>query len=225
MIELVVFDWDGVIRDSDRLQAEAEQVTARQITEESELDLDIDEVDWTKYKGWGRVKIAADLFGVLPTSDLAETYRESVVDTTVEIMGEHNLNPVKGALPFIDYMRFRVGNMAVATSSNRRILEPSTQLFGLQDYFRETVAHRECLDDKPKPGQYREVMRRLDVKPQNTLVIEDSASGITSGRYSGALVLAIATTKSPEYLRASTDANLVAESFKHATHILQPFLS
>ena len=60
--------------------------------------------------------------------------------------------------------------------------------------------------------------------PEHTLVIEDSGSGISAGRYAGAKVLAIATTKPVEYLRTKTGANLVAENFKDAAQILQPYL-
>lgn len=82
----------------------------------------------------------------------------------------------------------------------------------------------ECKDDKPKPGPFIEVMRRMGADPVRTLVIEDSGNGITAGHYSGAVVLGVATTKSTEYLCTKTGAHLVAEDFKHATRVLQPYL-
>lgn len=224
MIEAVIFDWDGVVSDSADLQVEAEQTAAQGLAEERGLELDITKFDWAGFEGWGRVKIAASLFDVEPTHELAETYRNQVADASVDIINEGKLSPIKGVMSFSDYMRVRVGPLAVATSCNRKILDPSITLFGLESHFVTTVANREGLDDKPKPGPYREVMRRLQVAPERTLVVEDSASGITAGRYAGAMVLGIATTKSSEYLRASTDAQMVAEDFKHAAHLLQPYL-
>lgn len=224
MIEAAIFDWDGVVSDSDKLSAEAEQITAVSYAAELGVELDLSTIEWSKFQGMARVKIAAALFEVSPDSELAERYRESVVDTTVEIIGPHNLSVVDGVRPFLDYMQRRTGSLSVATSSNRRILDPSIELFGIRGYFRETVAHRECLDDKPKPGQYLEVMRRLNIENRRTLVIEDSASGITAARHAGAIVLAIATTKSVEYLRKSTSAHLVAKDYEHAAHLLQPYL-
>ena len=223
-IEAVIFDWDGVVSDSAGLQVEAEQVAAQALAEERGIELDVASIDWTAFEGWGRVKIAASLFNVEPTAALAETYRNQVVDASVSIINEGKLSPVEGVLSFFDYMRMRVGPLAVATSSNRKILDPSIALFGLGNHILTTVAHRECVDDKPKPGPYIEAMRRLHVAPERTLVVEDSASGITAGRCAGAMVLGIATTKSAEYLRTSTDAQLVAEDFKQAANLLQSYL-
>lgn len=224
MIELAIFDWDGVVADSDALAVEAEQVAARAMAEELGAELEMESIDWTEFQGWGRVKIAAALFGVESTDEIAESYREAVVETTVDIMGEHNLSPVEDALQFLGYMQRRVGNLAVATSSNRRILDPSIELFGLQGHFRHTIAHRECIDDKPLPGPYREVMNRFNVAPEHTVIFEDSRSGITAARHSGGLTVALPTTQTYEFLRASTGAHLVADNCKHAAHLLQPQL-
>ncbi|MDB5170399.1 MAG: haloacid dehalogenase superfamily enzyme subfamily [Candidatus Saccharibacteria bacterium] len=227
MIEAIAFDWDGVIGDSARVQVQAEKNAATTMAEALGVELDIDVIDWEKrFPGWGRVKIAAELFDVDPKDEIAENYREQVVGETVKIIDKDTLTPVIGVKDFLDYTKFRVGNLAVATSSNRLILDPSIELFNMGDYFRETVAHRECKDDKPKPGQYLEVARRLNIEPRNLLVIEDSPSGIESGRYAGALVLAVAvaSTKSAEYLRTKTDAHMVASDYEHARYLLQPHM-
>jgi HAD superfamily hydrolase (TIGR01509 family) len=224
MIKAVLYDWDGVASDSGPISVKSEQIAANDIAEELGLELDTASTDWGQFQGMGRVNIAASLFDIKPTDDLAETYRERVIDTTVEIMGPHNLSPIPGIRAFLDFMKQRGPSQGVATSSNRRILDPSIKLFDMQDYFRETVAHREAKDDKPKPGQYLELMRRFNIQPEEALVIEDSPGGITAGRMAGALVLAIATTKPYEYLRASTGAHLVAGDFQHAAHLLQPHL-
>lgn len=224
MIEAILFDWDGVVSDSDGLSEEAEQISAVNLAAQIGMESDIASTDWAQFRGWPRVKIAATLFNIDKNHELTETYRQKVVDTSVEIMGPHNLRPIEGVEPFLNYTQRHIGVLGVATSSNRRILDPSIQLFGLTNYFRETLAHRECREDKPQPDQYLELMRRFNVDPKRTLVIEDSPSGITAGRYSGALVLAIATTNTEGYLRRSTDAHLVAKDYKHAVHLLAPYM-
>jgi HAD superfamily hydrolase (TIGR01509 family) len=216
-IDAIIFDWDMVLCDSADLQIAAEQQTA------TEMGVDIAAIEWSKFKGWGRTLIAAEIFDD-KRPEVGEEYRERVVDTTCNILEEQNLQPINGAVEFLDYMRWRVGKLAVATSSNRRIYDASIVHFDMQDYFRTSVAHRECIDSKPKPGPYIEVMRRLNVSPENTLVVEDSHSGIDAGRYAWAKVLAIPTTLPEEELRTTSGAQLVAEDFQHAVHLLQPYL-
>jgi beta-phosphoglucomutase-like phosphatase (HAD superfamily) len=115
--------------------------------------------------------------------------------------------------------------LGLATASNRKIYRRYCELNEM-DHFppQYIVAHGECKDDKPKPGPFLEVMRRMDVKPERTLIIEDSGSGITAGRYAGAIVLGLATTKSTEYLQTKTGAQIVAEDFKDATRLIQDLL-
>jgi HAD superfamily hydrolase (TIGR01509 family) len=216
-IEAIIFDWDMVLCDSADLQVAAEQQTA------TEMGVDIAAFEWSKFKGWGRTLIAAEVFDD-KSPEIGKEYRERVVDTTCNILEEQNLQPIDGTVEFLDYMRWRVGKLAVATSSNRRIYDASVSHFGMQDYFRTSAAHFECIDNKPKPGPYIEVMHRLDVRPENTLIIEDSHSGINAGRYAQAKVLAIPTTLPEEELRATSGAQLVAEDFPHAVHLLQPYL-
>jgi beta-phosphoglucomutase-like phosphatase (HAD superfamily) len=224
MIEAVIFDVDGVVVDSDKLQVEAEQKTAKILAEELAIELDFDNIDWSHYQGWGRTKIAKALFGDQTSDAVCEDYRERVVDCTIEIANIENLSAIKDINKFMDFLVVRGILIGAATSSNRRIYEKYTELADMER-IRTSVAHFECIDNKPKPGPYREVMRRLGTEPSKTLIIEDSPSSINGARYSGATVLGLASIRKPvEVLRDTTDAHLVAEDFKHAAHLLQRYL-
>jgi HAD superfamily hydrolase (TIGR01509 family) len=224
-IEAVFFDCDGIVLDSDGLQAVAEQETAGAFAAMYGLDYDPDSVDWDGMRGWARKKIAAALFGVEADSELAEAFRLAVVDTTVDIMCADNLSLIPGFAPFVGHVVARGCQVGLATSSHRDIYTRYGEVHPI-DHFppHYIVAYGECVDDKPKAGPYRELMKRAGVAPQNTLVVEDSSTGITSGRYAGAQVLALSTTKPADYLRSQTDAQLVAASYPQAAQMLQPFL-
>ena len=56
---------------------------------------------------------------------------------------------------------------------------------------------------KPFPDPYLEGARRCNVKPENSLVIEDAPSGIQSGRAAGAKTLAVCTSHSRKQLLES----------------------
>lgn len=223
-VEAVIFDCDGVVVDSQNLQTQAEQRTAQSFSEMHGLPYDPNSIDWASMEGWGRTKIAAKIFGIEADSEVAEEFREAVVDTTVEIACNENLRLVDGVDSFMDFMRLKGVTLGLATSSNRRIYQQYCVVSRI-DYFRPefVVAHREAVDSKPKPGPYLEVMKRMDVDPRRTLVIEDSSSGIAAGRYAGAIVLGLATSKSEDYLM-ETDAHIVAGDFEEAARLLQPLL-
>lgn len=81
-IEAVIFDCDGIVLDSDRLQREAEQQTAGEFAKEHDLSFDPDAVEWESMQGWARRKIAAKIFGVSADSETADAFRLAVVEKT-----------------------------------------------------------------------------------------------------------------------------------------------
>lgn len=224
MIEAVVFDWDGTVADSAKLQVECEIQQAKTIAAELGVQLEANAQDWNRFRGWGRANIAAELFGLTPQDPISQRYRLSVIDSMVETMGPHNLTLTDRVLHFISLLRRRSCPRAVATSSNRIVLDASLSFLGLEDEFQTTVAWMEGLDDKPSPGPYNEAVRRLDLNAPRTLAIEDSATGITAARRAGMLVMGVATTSSVKYLQTHTSAHLVAENFEHAAYLLEPLL-
>jgi HAD superfamily hydrolase (TIGR01509 family) len=225
MIEAVVFDIDGVVVDSDRVQSDSQRQVALAMAEELGVELDDENIDWDGLVGPGRTIIAKKLFGDDTPKKTCEEYRERVINTTVEIIDVHNLSAIKDINSFIEHLVVRGVLLGAATSSNRRIYNGYAEIVDMSR-FRTSVAHRECFEDKPKPGPYREVMHRLGVEPEDTLIIEDSPSSINGARYSGAMVLGLATVKRPaEYLRESTGAHMAAEDFRHAVYLLDPYLN
>ncbi len=70
-IEAVIFDREGVVVSSDRLQIQAEQITTPIFAEQHQLDYNPDSIDWDAMQGWARRKIAATIFSVLCSSNCA----------------------------------------------------------------------------------------------------------------------------------------------------------
>jgi HAD superfamily hydrolase (TIGR01509 family) len=224
MIEAVIFDIDGVVVDSDRVQSDSQRQTALAMAKELEVELDDENIDWDSLVGPSRITIARRLFGADTPQATCEDYRARVIDTTVETIGSHNLTAIHEVNNFIEHLVIRGVLLGAATSSNRRIYQKYAEVVDMSR-FRTSVTHRECVDDKPKPGPYMEVMRRLGVEPATTLIIEDSPGSINGARYSGAMVLGLATVKRPAVnLRENTDAHLAAEDFRHTAYLIDPHL-
>jgi beta-phosphoglucomutase-like phosphatase (HAD superfamily) len=224
MIEAVIFDIDGVVVDSDRVQSDSQRQVALAMADELGAELNDESIDWDELVGPGRIIVAKKLFGENTSQEICENYRKRVIDTTIEIIGPHNLVAIKDITSFIEHLVVRGILLGAATSSNRRIYNKYAEIVDMSR-FRTSVTHRECFEDKPKPGPYMEVMRRLEAKPENTLIIEDSPGSINGARYSGAMVLGLATAKRPaETLRENTGAHMAAEDFRHAAYLLDPYL-
>ena len=114
--------------------------------------------------------------------------------------------PLPGVVQLLDRIGDRVP-VAVASNSNARFLEVSLGGSGLASRFAVTVSADDVPHHKPAPDLYLEAFRRLGADPARGDGLEDSVTGITAVRASGAFVLAV-----PSVLIPQIDADFVTAS-------------
>jgi HAD superfamily hydrolase (TIGR01509 family) len=183
LIAAVVFDLDGVLVDSEQVWDEARRdvVAAHGGTwkESATTDmLGMSSPEWSRY--------VAEQLQVDLTPD-------EVNATVLEAM----LAKYREALPLLPGAREAVRRMAdafpiaLATSSNREVIDLVLEGMGVTDRFRATVSSEEVARGKPAPDVYLEAARRLGVDPRTAAAIEDSANGLRSAHAAGMRVVAI----------------------------------
>ena len=78
-----------------------------------------------------------------------------------------------------------------------------------KNYFKKTVASGDIARTKPFPDPYLHAAKLLEVDIEHCLIFEDSPTGITAAKSSGAFVIAI-----PHFIQISEEARLkVIDSF------------
>jgi len=65
------------------------------------------------------------------------------------------------------------------------------RLAGIDQYFDEIIGNDEGIPNKPDPAVYLELMRRLGVKPDECIIVEDNKYGIEAAKRSGAGVIEV----------------------------------
>jgi HAD superfamily hydrolase (TIGR01509 family) len=81
--------------------------------------------------------------------------------------------------------------LAVASSSNRPLIDAVLDVAAIADAFAATVSSEEVARGKPAPDVYLEAARRLGVEPTQCTAVEDSHGGIRSAKAAGMRVIAI----------------------------------
>jgi HAD superfamily hydrolase (TIGR01509 family) len=81
--------------------------------------------------------------------------------------------------------------IALATSSNREVIDLVLDGMGVTERFQATVSSEEVARGKPAPDVYLEAARRLGVDPGAAAAVEDSANGLRSAHAAGMRVIAI----------------------------------
>jgi HAD superfamily hydrolase (TIGR01509 family) len=102
--------------------------------------------------------------------------------------------------------------LGLASSSNRELIDAALDAAGLSRYFRVTVSSEEVERGKPAPDVYLEAVRRLGVAPEHCAAIEDSQSGIRSGKTAGMRVIAIPNPRFPPPEDVLAQADVVLDS-------------
>ncbi len=102
----------------------------------------------------------------------------------------HELPLLPGAVECVRALRAR-WPLALASSSNREIIDLALSLAGFADCFQATVSSGEVARGKPAPDVYLETARGLRVDPAGCVAIEDSSNGLRSAAAAGMSVIAV----------------------------------
>ncbi len=81
--------------------------------------------------------------------------------------------------------------LGLASGSPRVLIDAALKANGWSKYFSRILSSDEVPNGKPSPDVYLEVMRRMEVGPAESVVVEDSGSGILAGKAAGAAVIAV----------------------------------
>jgi HAD superfamily hydrolase (TIGR01509 family) len=103
---------------------------------------------------------------------------------------ETELPVVPGAVEAVRRLAGDGYRLAVASSSNRELIDAVLRRLELESVFEVTVSSEEVARGKPAPDVYLEAARRLGVDATRCVAIEDSASGIRAAHAAGMRVIA-----------------------------------
>jgi mannitol-1-/sugar-/sorbitol-6-/2-deoxyglucose-6-phosphatase len=89
---------------------------------------------------------------------------------------------------------------ALASSSPLRLVEAVVRRFELGDRFLAIVTGDHVAHPKPRPDIFLEAARRLDVRPEDCVVLEDSMAGVRAAKAAGMRVIAVPESHAESFL-------------------------
>lgn len=115
------------------------------------------------------------------------------------------ITPVVGLIPFLQSLKDAHILTAIATSAPVENLDFVVDALRLRPYFDVLLNESLVSHPKPDPEIYQKAMDMLGVDPAESVIFEDSMTGIQAAKASGATVVGMATTQSPDELRPFVD--------------------
>ncbi len=204
MISCVIFDMDGVIIDSEPIYMRVEQDLFRKV------GLEISHEEHTKFVG------RSDLWKVLKDTynldiDIQEIHREENERYLEIINNSFSGDPIDGVVQLIEELQNNDITLVLASSSEMKNIELVLSKFGLIDYFDLRISGANLPTSKPHPEIFEKAAEMAQTKPENCLVIEDSANGVKAAKSANMICVGYRNPNSGSQDLSSAD--LIIESF------------
>ena len=192
-IKAVLFDMDGLMVDTESLATEAFIHSAKKqgydMTKEETL-LVLGFTTKSIYDFWENYFKNSDVSGKRLV-DNHYKYIEDILFTT----GPRKMPYIEELLKYLKNSNYKV---AVASSSSMNHIINNMEKTDLKKYIDECASGAEVENGKPAPDVFLLAAKRLGVKPEECLVLEDSKAGVIAGSSAGAKVIMVPDMFKPD---------------------------
>lgn len=180
-IKAIIFDMDGVIVDTEMWY----QDRRRKFVESLGYHL---QIDWQEFIGetfaslWP--KICNDI--EMPLEEVESRYQQYKKNHPIE----YETLLIPGMKPIVKLLKEKGYLLAVASSSTLTDIKKCLTIHDLADDFAFVNSARDLGHPKPSPLVYQKTLQDLQLDPQEVIVIEDSAAGISAAKQANLKVIA-----------------------------------
>jgi len=200
-VNAVIFDMDGVIVDTERYWVDVIEAVIDELVVDGDDLEPSDLVGINVHDQYDRLRDE----GYELTVDSADEYFDFYDDHAADIYRERaDLMP--GFHDLLAAIRERDVPIGVCTSSYPNWLSMAFERFDLDDSFDVVVSAADLdIPGKPEPAIYETAAGRLDVPPEECIVVEDSENGIRAASRAGTYVIAYEANEAGEMSTGEAD--------------------
>ena len=179
MIKLAIFDMDGLLVDTEQIYLnEFPKILAEQ-------GININLEDMTKIVGQNEKAFVKYFTTLFPDIDL-EIAKNKLLDILKKRAEDGNMKIKKGAENILRFLKEKEVKIALASSNNRYEINLYLEKTNLLKYFECIISGEDIKESKPNPEIFNKVINYFNVKPSETIILEDSFNGIRAAFSSGA---------------------------------------
>ncbi|MFW6438010.1 MAG: HAD family hydrolase [Armatimonadota bacterium] len=207
----IIFDVDGVVADTEKLNARASVMMFEEL-----YDTRVQPEEFREFVGTGDeryVEGVAEKYDVeINTEEAVERRKENFF----KLQQKEPLPAMPGVLDIVETARVSADVMlAIATSGNKDKQFPVVEGAGLNlEWFDVVVTGDDVTRKKPDPQIYEITAQKLGLPPERCVVLEDAPAGVASAKAAGAVCVAVTSSVDAEKLQ---DADLVVNSLEEVS--------
>ncbi len=207
MIKAILFDMDGVIINSEPIHSKVESSLL------VELGAKVTEDDFLKYAGMPFDAIAADVLKKDKDDPVIKDVVKKKFDRMLPLC-EKELKTYPNVTETLKQLK-KEFSLALASSSISVFIKYVIKKFNLSDNFDVVVsAADDVKNGKPAPDIFLKAAEKLNVKPEECVVVEDALNGIKAAKAAGMKCIANTNSFPKDKL---TEADLIIDNFNELT--------
>jgi HAD superfamily hydrolase (TIGR01509 family) len=194
MLKGVIFDFDGVISDTESFIYNTWVALYRQYGFHLPISLWIQSVG-TNEESFDPAKYLSQLMNQSISEErLSIKFNQSLENTKA------NLYPMPGVKDFLNDLTYHQLSLAIASSSSLLWVKSLLIQFGMDGFFQSISTREDVTITKPYPYLYQDAMKKMGLFPSQVVALEDSEHGIIAAKAAGIFTIAV---KSPlsSYMR------------------------
>ena len=172
MLRLVIFDMDGLMFDTEHINYRA----FTEIVTEEGYHPTFEQ--YTGLLGMNSKDIQKKYRSYYGEAVDAEGIYKKVGDRAKQIIRKEGVPEKKGLRELLEVVREKNLYTAVASGSDKEVVKEYVDNAGLSSCFDMILSAKEVKRGKPYPDVFLEICQQLNVKPEDALVLADSANGV-----------------------------------------------
>lgn len=191
---LVIFDMDGVLADTGPIHFQSWVKMANE-----DAGVNFTKEFFEESFGQQSIPITRKLVGTNVEQALVEKWA-NLKEKYYREMVKNKLEAIPGVIELIRDLKKENIKMAVGSSGPLENVELLLTSLKIKHYFDVVITAEDVKNGKPDPDVFLIAANKLDLKPENCLVIEDAPVGIEAAKRAGMKSIALTTTHKREEL-------------------------
>lgn len=217
-LELIIFDMDGVLIDSEKFYLKSEQQILSRFGKEVELEYFSQFCGTTQDHIWGNIKKDFDL-----TQSLDEL-KVIAKEQLLYLFETEKVDLIDGITTILPKLKQAGYKLAVASSTEKEIIIQHLTQLNLLDYFDFVKSAEEVEHSKPAPDVFLATAADMGVAVENVVVIEDSTNGIKAAKSAEMFCVGFSNPNYPKVDQSLADVR-ISDMNKLTPEFLEPFFN
>jgi beta-phosphoglucomutase len=205
-IKTILFDFDGVVIDSEPVHAKAKKIVLEK------FNISYPATIFDDYKGrTDKVffdYISNSLDKMKHSSELLQNSKKQIFEDIIK-----ELKLIDGFLIFLDKVKNKGIQTALVSSTSLYSLGLVDEIYHISEMFDLVITEVDTALHKPYPEPYLKALEKLRANTWNSFVIEDSPNGIISAKNAGCFVYGLTSSFQRHFL-TEAGADEIIESYE-----------